>query len=303
MKFRQKSTSRINFLQEKKHVSILKIGGILIVILAVSTTAFVLFKKDKSLPKAGIETVYASEMPDWWNLKYFGHSVCTSELCKPEKDLDGDHLNNAQEFYYHTDPYNPYTVGDQMNDGELVAHNFDPSKPGRITFEEAVSDDGVLEEGLLFDKDIKKMVAESQDMSKVYLPIPSSLELKITNDNNPESYKKYFDDVQNRVSKVFSKSDMQNIISTMQSGGDKSDSIKAQASLLAGDLKNVSVPVKLLAFHKYTIGFYELLGEVAVGSDESNVNDPQWYDKAQAFFVIQGKLAAEKDLLTRELGQ
>ena len=45
-------------------------------------------------------------------------------------DTDGDGLSNAAESFFGTDPQNPYTDGDGLNDGEEVNdYHTDPTVP------------------------------------------------------------------------------------------------------------------------------------------------------------------------------
>lgn len=260
--------------------------------------------KFKSNPKIAAETS-ATEIPAWWNAEYFSGSICEQENCKPEADPDQDGLNNSQEFYYKTHPLMPYTVGDKLNDGQLVAAGFDPSKPGHVTFDQAASDDSVLLESLVFDQDVKELVSEANDISKVVLPVVKDSDLKINYDGNTEIYQTYLNQLQATVTKYFSKQDLASISETIKNGGGPGlNQIIAKSEMLASDLKTISVPVKFLSFHKYTMAFYQLLPEV-LNAPAADSNDPEgdlWYDKAQAFLAVQQKLSFEKDLLIKELG-
>ncbi|RLF63612.1 MAG: hypothetical protein DRN31_02105, partial [Thermoplasmata archaeon] len=51
-------------------------------------------------------------MPDWWEMKYFGNLSQTAS-----GDPDGDGLINYKEVKYDTDPRNPDTDGDGVEDG------------------------------------------------------------------------------------------------------------------------------------------------------------------------------------------
>ncbi len=261
-------------------------------------------KKFKHNPKVAAETS-SPEIPAWWNAQYFSGSICGQENCKPQADPDQDGLNNSQEFYYHTHPLTPYTVGDKLNDGQLVAAGFDPSKPGHVTFDEAAADDSVLLESLVFDQDVKGLVAESNDISKVVLPVVKDSDLKIVYDGSSEIYHTYLLALQATVSKYFSKQDSARITETIKTGGGPGlNEIIAKSEMLAGDLKTITVPAKFLSFHKYTIALYELLPEI-LNPPAADSTDPEgdvWYDKAQAFLAIQQKLDFEKQLLTKEFG-
>src|SRR5690606_16742899 len=105
--------------------------------------------------------------PGWWYKEHFGSSVCEIDMCAPEADPDNDGLNNTQEFYYHSNPFKTHTVEDpEWNDGELVARGFDPSRAGRVTFDEVLSEDNLTLESLVYDNDLQQMVSEANDISK-----------------------------------------------------------------------------------------------------------------------------------------
>src|SRR6185369_5645960 len=92
------------------------------------------------------------------------------DICKPESDPDNDKLTNAQEFYYHSSPLNAHTIGDKLSDGELVASNIDPSKTGHQSFDQVASDDSVLGESIVFDTDIKNMIADLTQIKNAQIP-------------------------------------------------------------------------------------------------------------------------------------
>jgi hypothetical protein len=263
-----------------------------------------LFKKTKV--SQTIANDKASEIPAFWYEQYFGKGVCDDEVCKPEADPDSDKLTNAQEYFYNTNPLNYRTVGDELNDGELVAAGFDPSKKGRVVFTENAIDtaieDSALGESLVFDEDIKKVIADAQDISKVVLPLVDDAELQITDEQTEEVYLKYFNDLRSKVAKYFSKEDVAEVNMVLQAGsGVDVSQIQSKAKLLSAELKTVTVPAELLQFHKYNIAFYSLLAVVIENPTDENIN--HWYDSAQAFMAVQQKLNLEKQLLAKEFGQ
>ncbi|MBX4191661.1 MAG: hypothetical protein KW804_02590, partial [Candidatus Doudnabacteria bacterium] len=157
---KNKPGQRSNFEHKRKN-NFFKWKYLVIVMLVfVSTTALYFGLKQKMNKQAIVSGIGTSDdqTPGWWLQKYFSSSTCTTIACEPGSDPDNDKLTNAQEFYYHSNPLNPNTIGDPLNDGQLVAQGFDPSRPGKISFEEAASDDSILYESIVFEEDIKKMV-------------------------------------------------------------------------------------------------------------------------------------------------
>src|SRR6185503_17407827 len=142
-----------------------------------------------------------------WYKQYFGASICTSENCKSEADPDLDGLTNQQEYYYHSDPMKDHTVGDKMNDGELVAHGFVPSKSGQITFAQASSDDNIVGESLFFNDDIKNEIQSSNDISQVTTPLIPDAQLKIVGDSQ-SSFQEYDKQVNDKINKYFPSSNI-----------------------------------------------------------------------------------------------
>lgn len=282
----------------KKNLSL----ALLVFVLATGTFVGIRQKMNKPNVSSAVTGVSDSETPGWWLQKYFGASVCSADNCKQESDPDNDKLSNAQEYFYHSDPLNEDTNKNGLKDGADVANNYDPSRPGKVTFDEVSSEDSILFEGLVFNQDIKKIVEESQDISKVSLPLPLDSDLKISAEDSPEVFQKYFEDLGTAIDKYFSKSNMENMKNTLKSGDtDQIESVKIKSARLVDELKEISVPARLLTFHRYNITFYYLLGEVLPGPDlSSEASSDAWYDKARAFLAIQQKLELEKEILTRE---
>lgn len=278
-------------------------------LIVVTSLAVTLFNRDKknqntvSLPYA-----VASEIPGWWYGEHFGSSICDAEDCKPAADPDQDKLSNDQEFYFRSDPWNWDTNGNGLNDGEDVARNFDPSKPGNVTFEQAASDDNILGESLAFDEDIKKAFSESVNLDRVRLPLPEDYELTIIADDSYESYQKYALELEATIEKYFPRDSLNTITAGIESSnGPGLDEIKTKSAVLARELKRIPVPKSLLLFHKYNITLYELLPQIVPAPPQNIVSslvqqDDVWYDKAQAFLVIMQKLNYETERLNRGLG-
>jgi len=244
------------------------------------------------------------EIPGWWYKEHFGTSVCTMDVCHPNADPDGDKLTNAQEFYYHTDPFNPNTVGDELNDGELVARGFDPSRPGRMTFDEVLEDDNIILESLVYDTDIKRMVAEANDISKINIPVVAEDKLKISYDIRSEVYQNYLRELNQTVNKYFTKEEASQMARMLESPESDIGNLPLRSTMLAQDLEKITVPISFVTFHKYTISFYQLLGQVLMVPVTGSVRESEaWYDNVQAFLAVQQKLDFEKQVLTKQFGQ
>jgi hypothetical protein len=286
-----------------KHKPI-QIGVILILIFGTLGITWFFTYSDSQVELVELPVAKASEFPDWWLKEYFGSSVCESRICEPDEDPDSDGLTNVQEYNYKTDPFRAYTIQDEMTDGELVAAGFDPSLPGRKRFEDleeqAASLEVLTDESLVFDEDVRKLIAESLDFSSKVIPLADSSEFKITADQTHQAYQKYFDDLNSNTQKYFSESELSLVLSGLNSGSDQdAESLRFKASFLARDLKSMTVPRRMEKFHRYLLVLYELIPEVLA---DSTRNPDLWYDKAEAFIAVQQKLSFEQYQINRDLG-
>lgn len=274
----------------------------LLAVIFVLGTGLIMFNKNKK-PKeqAIVETAELDGIPGWWYQQYFGSSICDEDTCRSDADPDNDKLSNSQEFYYHTNPLNGYTVGDALMDGELVAGGFDPSKPGKVTFDQAASPEKLLGESLIFGQDIKQMVSDDLDISKVNLPIVKDDELQIIYAEDEETYKNYSSKLEMTINKYFREQDVGNIKEILKSGSDgELSDIGVRAVALSNELKKIPVPLKLLMFHKYNVAMFQLLSEVIpVPANLSDSQSDAWFEKVQAFLVVQQKLSFEEQALNR----
>jgi len=252
-----------------------------------------------------VELPTREEIPGWWYSEYFGSSVCQIDMCAAEADPDGDKLTNAQEFYYHTDPFKTHTAEDaEWNDGELVARGFDPSRPGRLTFDQVVEEDNVLLESLVYENDLKQMVAEANDISKVMIPQIADDKLQITNSLSNEVVQTYLADFQSTVDKYFTKEQVSQVKMMLENPTSDVGDLPVKAAMLAQDLEKIKVPAIFLTFHKYNISFYTLLGKIINPPPVTSVKEYNaWYDNVQAFMAVQQKLSFERQVLAKQLGQ
>lgn len=257
---------------------------------------FAVYKHNRKPAKISQTENVSSDIPGWWYQKYFGSSVCEKDSCKPDADPDSDKLTNAQEYFYHTDPLNSKTVGDKLSDGQLVAQGFDPSRSGKMTFEQAASPDNILGESLLLDSDLKKLVAENNDISKVSLPLVQDSELTIIRNATTADFKNYLQQVKSILDKYFPQNSFSDTIDQLKNKNSDVGSIMSTATLVADELKKVNVPQQILTYHKYTIAMYQLLPQVLNPHDQGS---DVWYDKAQAFFALSQKLNFEAQSLSK----
>lgn len=292
-------------LQSKKAIKIASVAGVTMVALIFG--AILLFNKNKDLTNlTQIPTANASDIPGWWYKDYFDSVVCDNDRCKPEADPDEDKLTNSQEFFYHTDPLNPRTVGDNMNDGELVAKGFDPSRPGQKTFEEVMSQDHILGESLLLEQDIVDITNESKDISKVKIPVLPESELKITYDETEPTYQIYFSDLGKTIDKYFADGELDDIQAILETGSNSDvDEIKKKAFLLSANLKKITIPSRMITYHQYIISFYNLVSLVIADSpysgDPSSPQSDVWFENMQAFLAVTQKLNFEQQALNISL--
>jgi len=311
-KNKTKNHLKINFLKKDnlwaKYATRQNFVLSLMVVILISATGVGIKNKffpQQSQQASTLELPAREEIPGWWYKQYFGSSVCTFGMCLPEADADNDRLTNAQEFYYHTDPFNPKTVGDvDWNDGELVARGFDPSRPGRITFEEVTGEDNLTLESLVYDTDVKQLVAEANDISKVNIPIVAEDKLKITYDISNESFQTYLGEFSSVVNKYFTNAELSQVITMLETPESNVGNLPLKATMLSQELEKIKVPTVFLTFHKYSISFYQLLGQVLMVPVTGSVKESDtWYDNVQAFLAVQQKLDFEKNVLAKQFGE
>lgn len=255
-------------------------------------------KKSGVVSQAELEVT--TQIPGWWNQRYFKSSVCDSDQCQPDADPDKDKLTNLQEYYYHSDPLDSHTVGDAMDDGELVANNFDPSKSGRVTFDQLLTDESIIGESLVFDSDIAQLINESVDPNNVTLPEVKETDLQITHDNSREVMLEYVANVKKIMSDAFPSDAANYIEQVAASPNDGSIAlVRSRCQLAVAKLKSMLVPTEFLQIHKLNIMLLDLLPDVINTPPSSSlVNDYDpagnfWFDKTQAMMTVYQKLELE----------
>jgi hypothetical protein len=253
-----------------------------------------------------VPTAYASELPGWWLKDNFGSSVCDSDNCKADTDPDLDKLTNAQEFYYHSNPVVKDTNKNGLSDGEDVAQGFDPSKPGKVTFEEASSDDSIVGESLVFDKDIKKMFAEEVSPDKVKIPEPDPSLIKTSSDDSKEAITNYLK-LSDAITKKYLPQDYSKYIESAAATQNQNMIVNIQTGSINAikDLSQLSVPSSTVQIHKYLLTFFQLLPEMVNIPSQAQIEsmtDAQanlWYDHAQAFMLLVQKIGLEQNKISK----
>jgi hypothetical protein len=282
----------------KKIIRIL-VAALLAVIFVLAFSIFLYKKANKPVKMAETQVSVPDQIPGWWYQQYFGSSVCDKDACKPDADPDRDGLSNAQEFYYHTDPLKNHTVGDKLSDGQLVAQGFDPSRAGRMRFEQVASDENILGESLVFNSDIKNLINESVNPPNLKLPTVNESGLIIENDSK-QSFATYSKAATDTVNSHFPSDKMTYITNAMQSRDyARISDIQTRLTAAVSDLKKVPVPKTFLQLHKYAIAYLDLLSQVTqvpdqtALSDDTNVEGNIWFDKMQALMQLYQRITLE----------
>lgn len=277
--------------------------------LAVGTGAIALFglflintKNDAAIQNAiGSPENLPKEIPGWWYKEYFGSSLCESDECQPQADPDKDRLTNIHEYYFKSDPKKRDTNDNGLTDGEDVAQNFDPSKPGKVTFDSAESDDEIFGESLAFATDVKDVLVDLTDISNVAIPLVEDNLLNISQDNSDAAILEYMKSV-DALSRLQFKGNIAESIETALKSQNPSfiEDLKYRSAYLSSELKTVKVPSEAVALHKYMIAAWDLVPAlVSIPTIEDGVNinfDPfsnKWYDSAQAFSALGQKIDIE----------
>ena len=277
---------------------------VLLTLLLLLGGVFVLYRYKHGTKQAVVASVETnSSIPGWWYQQYFGTSVCAQDICQPDQDPDQDKLSNAQEFFYHTNPKMAFTVKDSLNDGQLVALGFDPSRVGHMTFDQVTSDDMIIGDSLVFNSDIKQLINESVDLTKISVPAINNAELNLSQDASQEAAATYLASVKQTFNKYLSTTGAR--IENAIKYGDEETLTSITNSLMKAvvELKATSVPPNFVQLHKYSIGFLQLLPTIFnappqdVLLDDHNPVGNQWYENAQATFSLYQKMTLETSRL------
>ncbi len=250
-------------------------------------------------------------IPGWWYSDYFGYSVCEKEECQPDADPDGDKLTNQHEYYYHSDPTNKDTNGNGLTDGEDVAFGYAPDKEGRVSFDQVASDDNIVGESLLFDKEVKDLIVDMSDFSKVVLPEISDSELNIIDSRGVESFVDYMlalDDVSKKYNPTGNEFDSIGE-QVKQQNSMVIDDLKLMAVKVREEYRKIPVPRDAIQLHKYHLALWGVLPHVLdfpaqdLGLNVYNTAANKWYDNAQIMISLNQKMEIELQKLRNQYRQ
>jgi hypothetical protein len=254
-----------------------------------------------------LEQVPSGEIPGWWYSQYFGASVCESELCNRDEDPDQDKLSNHQEYYYSSDPKNRDTNGNGLSDGEDVAFGYAPNKDGKVTFEEAASDESILGESLVFNDEIKDMIVDMTDLNKVVMPEISDAELTISPETSSEAFTDYMLAL-DKVTKKFQRPDdnFANVQDAVkQQNKAQIDQVILLSKMIEEEIRKIPVPADAVDLHKYQLSSWRNLPMVlnspdpgsamGGGQDQQLIN--KWYDSVQVMIALNQKIGIETQKL------
>jgi hypothetical protein len=245
---------------------------------------------------------YADEIPGWWYSEYFGASVCEKPECEKDADPDGDKLTNFQEYYYSVSPIQADTNNNGLTDGEDVAFGYAPNKPGKVSFDDALSDDSIVGESLLFNDEIKDVVTGMSDLSKVPLPEVNELELNIIPGGNVDDFTAYMSKVDEITKKFYPDGSMEGLSDAVkQQNPVVIQNLKLAAAVLVDELKKIPVPADAVQLHQYQIAIWKIIPVVveipsmgAPGIEtlfDAGVN--KWYDSVQTMIALNQKVQIE----------
>ncbi len=249
-----------------------------------------------------------TKIPGWWYQKYFGFSVCSQDICKPDADPDHDGLTNQQEYYYHADPMNAHTAGDALNDGEMVAQGFDPSKKGRVTFSQSASDDNVVGESLVFDRDIKNLITDVTQINNAQIPQVSA-SLNFSNINTKQSLQNYFNQIGILYAKYFPEN-QSNFLADAISQGDSEtiSAVKLNMQKMESELETMPVPSSAEQLQRYHLALMQVVPLIVnvpskdqLESATDNISNG-WYDNVKTYSLLVQRIQMATKLLKDKYG-
>ncbi|OGE84025.1 MAG: hypothetical protein A3B10_04150 [Candidatus Doudnabacteria bacterium RIFCSPLOWO2_01_FULL_44_21] len=278
---------------------------VLLVVFASAGGFFIYQKTHPPIIQQAQVVVPTSAFPGWWLRDNFGASTCDADVCQETADPDKDGLTNQQEYYYNSNPMNPDTKNNGMTDGEMVAAGLDPSRPGKISLDRELTDEEIFDESLLYDEDMKQILNELVDPTKLALPEVDTSELKISYENSEEAMLKYFEETNTIVNQYFSADVDAMIIAALQeSNYGKVQQLKTASLKVLNDFEKMEIPSDAVLLHQYYMAMFKVLPAVltvpnqAVLQDELNAEGNYWYDQAQTLSILMYKADLENKKLS-----
>lgn len=303
---KQKTTKYQKLMKWVKTNRIKSSLAIFIVLVGVGSlglTANYFFKKQPQAATTQATDHPLVSIPGWWFNEHFGKSICDTEECKDDADPDFDKLTNLQEFYYNANPVKSDTNSNGLTDGEDVAFGYAPNKPGKITFEEATSDDSIVGESLLYSEDIKEVINSMSDLDKIAIPEVNESELNISQDISQQAFTTYMLALDAIAKKYYPTENYYGFLETAIKSQDVNtlDSMKTVAANVVAEYKQITVPANLLNVHKHQILLWTILPDVITVPQVDTTNISQlfnndinaWYDKVQVMIALNQKLELE----------
>jgi hypothetical protein len=284
-----------------------KIAAVFLFAIVAACGVFVLHKRSSNVASSSvvIPTAYASEIPGWWYQQYFGASVCAKDICKIDSDPDRDGLTNAQEYYYNSNPIKAHTSGGTMNDGEMVAKNFDPSKKGNVTFTQAASNDEIVGESLAYGQDAQTMISQITDTSKAPIPDVSDIAVKISSNNSKQAITEYLNQTNNIYKQYLPDNiDIATLISTQDPTG-VADLI-SRANQMLEAFEKLTVPSEAVQMQKNQYALLRIIplivnlpSQTQLG-DAADVVSNGWYDNILGYSQLVQRISLNSNALANK---
>lgn len=235
---------------------------ILIIVAALTAGGLYFYQKKAAKPQSGEVAAANSSniLPKDWLLKYFGtDNENDPKVGGPNGDPDNDLLTNQKEFLFGTDPTKEDTDGDGGIDSFEVAFGKNPNGEGEFKLTEPSRDyvkeyiashqefKDISEEAIL--KDFENLLKPDR---AVVMDFPQDSELVIIEQNDKESFEKYFNETQSLS--AADEAELQKIQNDLfsLSADDLNFYIKKLQST-TDLLTKVPVPSKLLNIHRLKI--------------------------------------------------
>lgn len=209
----------------------------------------------------------SSPMSLEWQQLYFGKQICRRpNFCGAEADPDKDGLSNYQEYLFFTDPTDPDSDGDGINDGQEVRDYKNPIGVGTVKTARDVTDpydinalnDEVIKLGLDEIKAGDVMSVEQIQMAAARLtelPAFTEIPFTITSENNQAAVDEYARQY-GRVTQEFLSNPAAAYASSIADNSDQAlvEEFMNQTAFYATTLVAIPVPSDLFAFNRAAYG-------------------------------------------------